>query len=484
MNVNFLDSDLNCDLKASYFYGQSQNKRHTNYDLKALLTVEKGTHSIVFLRGETMYSMREIPSLAGYKKGDVMVLFGELFSKGYANGIVEEAEKKGLTIIRSTVGRRDIDGTLRSLTPDEVENIPKPFINVPLEAGFDMEPDNNGVTPCDQLKGIKINDWDKNHLNWDSILESQKNGTIRFKKNVESYMAELKKLIPQGANVLFVHLMAGGVPRAKILMPVMNKVFKGRGDRFISSEALFNSQLGQFSQMNFSEVTAQTFKHLVELSTTLRNEIKENGGKVSYVAYGYHGTEILIDGKYQWQTYTPYFQGWAKMELEKLSQNYFDKGVSCSVYNCPEILTNSSSIFQGVEVSLYPLVGAIHKEGASSKYCGDVLKNCQSLLKKGVKFNEIMDFTSNYVNDKLTKKFSSFEKWPQQNSIEQMAYMLDSSEHLISLHEDPKQLMTFPLSEEVFKSTGALMFHDSWKIKQPVVWLNHDICAKQMAQNP
>ena len=33
-------------------------------------------------------------------------IIGELFSRGYANGLVEEAEKCGMTILRATVGRR------------------------------------------------------------------------------------------------------------------------------------------------------------------------------------------------------------------------------------------------------------------------------------------------------------------------------------------------------------------------------------------
>ncbi len=428
-----------------------------------------------------MKSMTELPPLSGYKKGDVMVLFGELFSKGYANGLVDEAEKQGMTIVRSTVGRRESDGSLRALNDDEIQNIPQPFINIPLEAGFDMEPDAKGVTPCDQLKGIKMSDWDKDHLDWASILESQARGTERFRKNVAAYMTELKKHIPEGANVLFAHIMAGGVPRAKILMPVMNKVFKGRGDRFIPSEELFHSQLGKMSQLNFSDVTAHTFKHLVELSEDVRNSVQEQGGKVSYTAYGYHGTEILVDGQYRWQTYTPYFQGWAKMELENHSKAFAKQGISCCVYNCPEILTNSSSIFQGVEVSLYPLLGAIQKEGENSSYCEQVLKQCKSLIKNEHSFAEIMAFTKDYVKHPLTTSHSLFEEWPQHNSKDQMAYMLDSSEHLIAMHKDPKELMTFPLSEEVFKATGQVMLHDAWNPTAPVLWLNHDIVAKSMA---
>ncbi len=428
-----------------------------------------------------MESMTALPAKAGYKSGDVLVLFGELFSKGYANGLVDEAEKLGMTIVRSTVGRRGSEGQLRALNDEEAQNVPQPFINIPLEAGFDMEPDSQGTTPCDQLKGIKMKDWDKDHLNWDSILESQKKGVERFRNSVSQYMKELEKHIPEGANVVFAHIMAGGVPRAKILMPVMNKVFKGRGDRFIASEDLFNSQIGKMSQLNFSEVTANTFKHLVELSSDLRSKIEGKGGKVSYTAYGYHGTEILIDGEYQWQTYTPYFQGWAKMELENHAKAFAKQGINCCVYNCPEILTNSSSIFQGVEVSLYPLVGAIQKEGENSHYCKQVLEACKTMLKPEHSFSEILQFTNEYVKNPLIVSHSEFDQWPQHNSKDQMEYMLDSSNHLIAMHVDPKQLMTFPLSEEVFKATGEVMLHDSWTCDHPVLWLNHDIVAQSMA---
>ena len=160
------------------------------------------------------------------------------------------------------------------------------------------------------------------------------------------------------------------------------------------------------------------------------------------------------------------------------------QGIHCTVFNCPEILTNSSSIFQGVEVSLYPLLGAIQKEGENSKYCQNVLAQCKNLIKENHSFEEIMNFTNEYVKNDLTKSHSIYEKWPQHNSKDQMEYMLDSSEHLISMHKDPKVLMTFPLSEEVFKATGQLMLHESWNLKEPVLWLNHDIVAKQMATHP
>lgn len=427
-----------------------------------------------------LFPLREKPALSPYKKGDVLVLFGELFSRGYANGLVEEAERRGMTIVRATVGRREKDGTLRALTAEETENIPKPFINVPLEAGFDMEADSNGQTPCDILKDAKISDWHQLQLNPKSIAECRVKGIERFKTNTALFMKELEQHIPTGANVVFAHLMAGGVPRAKILMPLLNRTFKGTGDRHIPSQTLFDSDIGRFSLENFMEVTAETFRHLVDESAPLRKKLESQGSHVSYTAYGYHGTEVLIDGEYKWQTYTPYFQGWAKMGLEKLSEEYFKQGIHCCVYNCPEILTNSSSVFQGVEVSLYPLLVALQKDGADRKHTEQVLGECQNLLKDGVTFEAILKFSNDYMKNPLTLEHSKYEQWPQNSRQDQMEYMLTSSDYLFSLHKDEKQHITGVLSEVVFKSCGYVMLHDSWAPKAPVAWIGHDLVARCM----
>jgi hypothetical protein len=230
--------------------------------------------------------------------------------------------------------------------------------------------------------------------------------------------------------------------------------------------------------MNFKEVTAETLRHLLELSTPLRQKIEAKGGHVAYTAYGYHGTEILINGEYRWQTYTPYIQGWAKIDLENIAADAFKKGISVCVYNCPEILTNSSSIFQGVEVSLYPLVGAIQKECGNDPEAQKALRGCKALLKDEVTFDEIMKYTANYVNLPEIKEHCVFEKWPQHSSKQQLETMLGASDHLISLHKDDKQLITFVLSEVVFNSCGYVMLHDSWKPQAPVAWIGHDLVAK------
>lgn len=430
----------------------------------------------------SLVPLRSLPSQAGYKPGDVLVVFGELFSRGYANGIVDEAERAGLTIIRSTVGRREASGELRALNTEELKVQPQPFINIPLEAGFDLEPcSQDGSTPVDQIKNVKMSAWEEAKLDWNKVEDSRKRAIERFRKNVTAYMNELSSMIPKGANVIFVHTMAGGVPRAKIMMPTMNRVFKGTGDRHMPSEQFWKSDLGRLSDMNFDEVTANTLEHLIDLSQGIRDRAQSEGGSVRYLAYGYHGTEVMIKGEYVWQTYAPYLQGWAKKKLEDIASRAWSKGIHATVYNCPEILTNSSSIFVGVEVPLYPLLSALKKEGAQSKKVQDTLHRSLSLLKPEHSFEEVMKLTDQVLTSEPIRRHCEFEKWPQHNSKDQMEVLIDSSQKLIEMHKDEKNLITFVLSEEVFRATGFVMYHDSWKPQAPVLWLGHDILAKALA---
>jgi hypothetical protein len=421
--------------------------------------------------------LKEKPAMSAYKKGDVLVLFGELFQRGYANGLVEEAEARGMTVVRATVGRREA-GVLRPLNAEEVVTIPKPFINVPLEAGFDLEPDSEGHAPIDQLKEIKLSDWENAKLNFKSIEDSRQKAVARFRKNTESFLKELEQHIPKGANVLFAHLMAGGVPRTKIVMPLMNRTCKGTGDRYLASEQLWNSDIGKLCALNFNEVTAETLHHLIDLSAPLRAKLEGQGAHVGYTAYGYHGTEILIHNDYKWQTYTPYIQGWAKIRLENIAQDAHKKGVNVCVYNCPEILTNSSSIFQGVEVSLYPLVRAVEKECGNTPMGQKILKDCAELLKDGHGLKDILKLTDTYFTDPEIKAHCVFEKWPQHSSKHQLETMLKCSEDLYALHKDEKKLITQELSEVVFKSCGYVMLHDSWKPKTAVAFIGHEVVAR------
>lgn len=427
-------------------------------------------------------ALRSLPSPSRYKRGDVLVLFGELFSRGYANGIVDQAQAAGMTIVRTTVGRRDSDDRLRSLNDEELQAIPSPIINIPLEAGFDLEPcEQDGTTPVDQIRSVKMSAWHEARLDWDKVESSKNRARKRFEANTKQVIAQIENLIPQGANVLFVHTMAGGVPRAKVIMPVMNKVFKGIGDRHIPSDELWRSDLGKLSAMNFNEVTADTFSVLLQATSQLKNRVESNGGQVRYVAYGYHGTEVLIGNRMKWQTYSPYVQGWAKIRLEEHCKKAWQQGIKACVYNCPEILTNSSSIFQGVEVSLYPFIKALQMASGQLPRVKNLLNECQNLLKDGIDFAKIHDYTSRYLESPLIRSHCRFEAWPQHNQKDQMELMLKSSDELIGFHKDEKALMTAVLSEEIFKTTGYIMFRDSFQPQAPVQWLGHDILAQASA---
>ncbi len=425
--------------------------------------------------------MRELPTHPGWKPGDVVVIFGELFSRGYVNGLVNEAEKLGMKVIYSTVGRRDENFKLRPLSHEELQEKDQPLINIPLEAGFDLEPDDSGRTPCDQLHGLKLSEWDKAELDWNSLQISRQRGRDSFRQRVRAYISELEKHIPETANVLFVHTMAGGVPRAKIVLPAINRVFKGSGDRFASSEEFWQSELGRICDQSFLDVTAETYSHLIELTADLRFRVEGKGQRVAYVAYGYHGTEVLVGEKYQWQSYAPYLQGFAKIALEDVARKSLPKGVRASVYNAPEILTNSSSVFLGVEIALYPLLGALENEANGEPQVLALIEKALALLKPEFTLPKLMDFTGNYFSSPVIKEWSKFDIWPQHNGPEQMAKMRVASTDLINMHKDPKQLMTAPLSEIVFTACGRLMLSQSWEPKQPVWWLGHDLVAKQVA---
>jgi len=423
---------------------------------------------------EGFKALRHCPTNSKFKPGDLLVVFGEVFDKGYVNGMVQEAERIGMTVVYGTVGRRDDKGALRALTQDELtEKGQQNLINIPLEAGFDLEPSSKGQSPCDQLAGIKRDQWDDVALDWDQIKDSKEKGQARFLKNTKAFVQEvLDRYLKDGMNVHFAHTMAGGIPRAKILMPLLNRVFKGSGKRFLSSEEFWNSEIGKLCSETFDEVTAKTFETLVEETKVIRARAPH----VSYSAYGYHGCEPLLGDEYKWQSYAPYLQGWAKMKLEDMAKKYWDQGLKTQVFNAPEILTNSSSVFMGIEVCLYPLLRALKfendgKETSVHKVCGHLLNNPEDI-------DAVDSYTQQYMNTDPETTKRHWAVWPQHNEEPVMAQMKEASDHLISLHKDRNALMTLPLSEVVFKTTGKAIICEASEPTAPVLWLGHDLVAK------
>lgn len=421
--------------------------------------------------------LRQLRPESGFKPKDVLVIFGEVFARGYVNGLIEEAKRAGIDVIYSTVGRRDADQRLRPLNADELREKDQPLINVPLECGFDLESPAHGRSPVEQLKGLKLSEWNQAELDWDQVAESRRLGRESFRARVREYMSILEKQIPADANILFAHTMAGGIPRAKIIMPVINRVFKGYGDRFASSQEFWEGPLGRLCDQSFMDVTANTFDDLISLSAPLRERARQHGRDVGYVAYGYHGTEILMGSEYKWQSYSPYLQGFAKIELESIALRAGQNGIGASVYNAPEILTNSSSIFLGVEVALYPLLGALAKEGPNHPLTKALTEDCQKLLKPGHTLEEIMALTDAYFRSDVIQKWSDYPGWPQHNGPEQMQRMRTTSESIIEMHADEKNLLTARLSELVFRACGRAMLHEGLKPRENVWWVGHDLVA-------
>ncbi len=432
-------------------------------------------------------ALRHIPHANLFRQGDVFVLFGELFGRGYVNGLIDEARAAGMTIVGITVGRRNDDGTLRALTAEEhaeaEAKLGGRIVNIPLMAGFDMDAPEGEQNPTEMLSGITLKSWQEDKLDWTKIEASRQAGVARFTESARQAMAEIDKLVPEGANVFFAHTMAGGIPKIKAFLAIANRIYKGRGERFMSSRALLDSDLGKLILMNFDEVTANTLKYLIDASAGIRARVEAKGGQVRYTAYGYHGTEVLIGGDYAWQTYTNYTQGYAKMRLESIATAAWNGGVAATVFNCPEIRTNSSDIFVGVELSLFPLLTALKKEGGEGNaWAQQQWDACQALLNDGVSLQSILDKLETYLQTATSASFRNYDAWPMDNTPELAELMIGTSEEITSLHKDKKALITDHLSALVLESAGPLMFHGAAEKIAPVLWLNHDIIARQLIE--
>ncbi|MDP7149499.1 MAG: hypothetical protein QGI08_03760 [Paracoccaceae bacterium] len=425
--------------------------------------------------------LTHIPSNTLFGKGDIFVLFGELFGRGYATGLIDEAKATGMELIGITVGRRNDDGSLRPLTDEEhsaaEENLGGKIINIPLMAGFDMDAPEGGQTPTDMLTEMTLDNWQEFKLDWDQVDRCRAVGTARFTGALGQIMEQLDGMIPTGRNVFFAHTMAGGIPRAKAFLAIANRIYKGRGARHLSSQALLDSDLGKLILQNFDEVTANSFGHLLEASSALRARIEAGGNQVRYTAYGYHGTRVLIGGEYRWQTYTSYTQGYAKMKLERFAQAAWDMGVKATVFNCPEIRTNSSDVFAGIELSLLPLLEALRKEGGGD-FVNGLWQQCQDLLKDGVALESVLQTVENYQQSPAMQPYYDFQGWPMANGPAQVEMTVGTSQDIVALHKDRKALVSDVLSSHVVDATGKLIFGAASNPDGPVLWLDHDTVAQ------
>ncbi|NLF55783.1 MAG: hypothetical protein GX576_15555, partial [Thauera phenolivorans] len=131
-------------------------------------------------------SLKQLPQTNLFHKGDVFVLFGELFGRGYATGLVDQARQAGMEIVGITVGRRDDDNALRPLNAEELAaaeaNLGGRIINVPLMAGFDLDAPAGEPTPTELLNRMTLKTWEQDTLDWAHIEKCRAIGTERFRK--------------------------------------------------------------------------------------------------------------------------------------------------------------------------------------------------------------------------------------------------------------------------------------------------------------
>jgi hypothetical protein len=432
------------------------------------------------------HPLRDLPAPGGWRPGDVLVVFGELFGRGYANGIVDEARRAGMTLLGATVGRRDgSDGAVRPLDAAELAaaeaNLGGRIVNVPLEAGFDLEAVDGAPSPVEQLKRLKGENWRELTFDQAALAASRAAGAARFERNLAAFAAELDRLVPAGANLLIVHTMAGGVPRARSLLPLMTRLFRGTGEKHLASGPVWETELGRLWGSSFEEVTARTFERLVAATAPLRTA----GRRVRYLAYGYHGCEVLVGGRPSWQSYTPYLQGWAKQGLERHAEAAWRDGVRGTVFNAPEIWTNSSALFSGVELSLYPLLASVREAGRAAGGAGTaaaeaIWARCRALLREGATLEAMLERADRFLADPVLAPFRDLATWPHHSTRAEMELMLPAADEVLAFSADQKNTVAGELSRLVFGAVGRLMLAEAWEPAAPVCWLGHDVIAKRV----
>ncbi|MCZ7464819.1 enoyl-acyl carrier protein reductase FabMG [Rhizobium rhizogenes] len=432
---------------------------------------------------ENPFALNHLSENTVFSKGDVFVLFGELFGRGYATGLLDEARRAGMEIVGITVGRRDENNVLRPLNAEELASAEAQLggriINIPLMAGFDLDAPEGGPTPTDLLANMTLESWEHDKLDWDYVGQCRDIATARFKEALSRVMAVLDGMIAGGRNVFFAHTMAGGIPKAKVFLVVANRIYKGTGARHMSSQTLLDSDLGKLILQNFDEVSANTFRHLIDFSAAIRERVEASGGQVRYTAYGYHGSAVLIDGSYRWQTYTNYTQGYAKMRLEGIAEEAWATGIKATVYNCPEIRTNSSDVFTGIELPLIPLLLALKKENGG-QWADEQWQSCEQLLADGLTMEDVFGKIAAMQASEVMRPFYDFSAWPMANSQTQADLTIGTSNEITQMHRDRKVMISDHLSGLVVKATGQLIFGESSEPSGPVLWLNHDIVARRL----
>jgi hypothetical protein len=74
----------------------------------------------------------------------------------------------------------------------------------------------------------------------------------------------------------------------------------------------------------------------------------------------------------------------------------------------------------------------------------------------------------------------NFAGWPVPNDPDLAEIVISTSEDIVDLHASRNALISDYLSALVVKASGSLIFREMANPMGPVIWLNHDIIAKQL----
>ena len=101
-------------------------------------------------------------------------------------------------------------------------------------------------------------------------------------------------------------------------------------------------------------------------------------------------------------------------------------------------------------------------------------------MKDGQNLNDLLQTISDYLKSPVFQHFQNYEAWPMENSLELAEIMVGTSDQMQNLHINRKDLITDLLSELILIASGTLIFNEISHPQGPVLWLGHDVIAKQL----
>jgi len=134
-----------------------------------------------------------------------------------------------------------------------------------------------------------------------------------------------------------------------------------------------------------------------------------------------------------------------------------------------------------VELPLISLLYALKKEGGGA-WAESQWQACRERLAEGFSLEDVLHKIDAFQGSEVMRAFRDFAAWPMPNSPAQAELQIRTSDEIVQMHKDRKALITDLLSGLVLEASGALIFRESSAPSGPVLWLNHDIVARQLNQ--